>query len=70
MEDRPGHDLRYAMDISKITRELGWRPRETLATGIAKTVGWYLDHQEWVQRVIAGGYRDYFDTQYGVRLRG
>jgi len=70
VEDRPGHDLRYAMDISKITRELGWRPRETLATGIAKTVGWYLDHQEWVQRVIAGGYRDYFDTQYGVRLRG
>ena len=68
VQDRPGHDLRYAMDISKITRELGWRPRETLATGIAKTVSWYLEHQEWVERVITGGYRDYFETQYGSRL--
>jgi dTDP-glucose 4,6-dehydratase len=70
VQDRPGHDLRYAMDISKIVRELGWRPRETLTTGIAKTVDWYLDHQEWVERVITGGYRDYFEAQYGSRLGG
>ena len=55
--DRPGHDLRYAIDASKIERELGWRPRETFETGLRKTVQWYLDHRAWWERVQAGTYR-------------
>jgi dTDP-glucose 4,6-dehydratase len=55
--DRPGHDARYAIDASKIARELGWAPRETFATGLRKTVQWYLDHREWCELVQARGYR-------------
>ncbi|MBV4467046.1 dTDP-glucose 4,6-dehydratase [Pseudomonas sp. SWRI79] len=55
--DRPGHDLRYAIDASKIERELGWRPQETFESGLLKTVQWYLDNQEWWQRVLNGEYR-------------
>jgi dTDP-glucose 4,6-dehydratase len=55
--DRPAHDLRYAIDPSKIERELGWRPRETFDSGLRRTVRWYLDNQEWWQRVRAGTYR-------------
>lgn len=55
--DRPGHDRRYAIDASKIQRELGWTPQETFATGLRKTVQWYLEHQEWWQRVLDGRYR-------------
>ena len=62
--DRPGHDRRYAIDASKIERELGWRPAETFDTGIRKTVQWYLDHPEWVQGVVTGSYRDWLDKQY------
>ncbi len=54
--DRPGHDRRYAIDASKIQRELGWRPRETFASGIRKTIRWYLDHQDWCRRVTEGVY--------------
>ena len=57
VKDRPGHDLRYAIDASKIERELGWRPQETFESGIRKTVQWYLDHQGWWQRVLNGEYR-------------
>lgn len=57
VQDRPGHDLRYAIDASKIERELGWTPQETFKTGIRKTVQWYLDHNEWCQRVQDGSYR-------------
>ena len=57
VQDRPGHDLRYAIDASKIERELGWAPRETFETGIRKTVQWYLDNSEWCQRVQDGSYR-------------
>ncbi len=57
VEDRPGHDLRYAIDASKIQRELGWKPEETFETGIAKTVRWYLDNRQWCQRVTDGSYR-------------
>ena len=55
--DRPGHDRRYAIDSSKLQRELGWRPQETFESGIAATVRWYLDNQPWVQRVLDGSYR-------------
>ena len=62
--DRPGHDRRYAIDASKIQKELGWRPTETFDTGIRKTVQWYLDNPEWVQGVLTGSYRDWLDKQY------
>ncbi len=55
--DRPGHDRRYAIDAGKIKRELGWKPEETLDTGLYKTVQWYLKHPEWVERVMSGTYR-------------
>jgi dTDP-glucose 4,6-dehydratase len=57
VEDRPGHDIRYAIDAGKIQRELGWEPRETFTTGLAKTVRWYLDNRQWWQRVLNGSYR-------------
>ena len=55
--DRPGHDRRYAIDFTKIERELGWRPEETFATGLERTVAWYLANAPWVERVTSGGYR-------------
>lgn len=55
--DRPGHDTRYAIDAGRIERELGWRPRETFETGLARTVRWYLDNRRWWQRVLDGSYR-------------
>ena len=64
--DRPGHDRRYAIDAGKIERELGWRPKETFDTGIRKTVQWYLDHPEWVQRVQSGAYREWIEKQYAA----
>ena len=64
--DRPGHDRRYAIDASKIERELGWKPAETFESGIAKTVQWYLDNQAWVANVQSGGYRDWLQKQYGA----
>jgi dTDP-glucose 4,6-dehydratase len=67
VNDRPGHDRRYAIDARKIERELGWRPAETFETGIRKTVQWYLDHAEWVANVQSGGYRDWLARQYGTR---
>jgi dTDP-glucose 4,6-dehydratase len=62
--DRPGHDRRYAIDASKIERELGWKPAETFETGIRKTVQWYLDNPDWVAHVQSGAYRDWVQTQY------
>jgi len=64
VKDRPGHDRRYAIDATKIQRELGWKPAETFETGIHKTVHWYLDNQEWVDRVLSGFYRDWMQKQY------
>ena len=63
--DRPGHDRRYAIDARKIEQQLGWRPAETFATGIRKTVHWFLAHQEWVNRVTSGEYRNWVARQYG-----
>jgi dTDP-glucose 4,6-dehydratase len=67
VKDRPGHDRRYAIDASKIHRELGWKPAETFQTGVAKTVDWYLGNQPWVQRVQSGTYREWIERQYGGR---
>ena len=65
--DRPGHDARYAIDASKIERELGWKPAETFETGILKTVKWYLTHQDWVQNVTSGEYKNWMNKNYQER---
>jgi dTDP-glucose 4,6-dehydratase len=67
VEDRPGHDYRYAMDAGKIRRELGWAPRVELMDGLRRTVRWYLDHQDWVQGVMAAEPRRWMDAHYGPR---
>ncbi len=64
VQDRPGHDRRYAIDARKIETELGWRPAETFDSGIRKTVQWYLDHPQWVANVQSGAYREWLDVQY------
>lgn len=65
VQDRAGHDRRYAIDARKIERELGWRPAETFETGIRKTVQWYLDNPTWVANVQSGAYRDWVSQHYG-----
>ena len=65
--DRPGHDLRYAIDASKLRREVGWEPTETFATGLRKTVRWYLDNTEWVESVRSGDYRKWIQANYESR---
>ncbi|HEX6804689.1 MAG TPA: dTDP-glucose 4,6-dehydratase [Terriglobales bacterium] len=64
--DRPGHDRRYAMNTAKIEAELGWKPRETFATGIRKTVEWYLENELWIQGVTSGSYRQWMAKQYSM----
>ena len=64
VKDRPGHDLRYAIDATKIGNELGWKPEETFETGIRKTVEWYLNNSEWVNRVKSGEYQSWLAKQY------
>ena len=64
VKDRPGHDRRYAIDATKLERELGWKPAETFDTGIRKTVQWYLSNQEWTDGVLSGSYRDWLKKQY------
>ena len=64
VKDRPGHDRRYAIDATKIATTLGWRPAETFASGIRRTVRWYLDHQDWVAAVTSGSYRDWVAKHY------
>jgi dTDP-glucose 4,6-dehydratase len=64
VKDRPGHDRRYAIDATKLERELGWKPAETFETGIRKTVQWYLDNKEWIEGVLSGSYRDWLKKQY------
>jgi dTDP-glucose 4,6-dehydratase len=65
--DRAGHDLRYAIDASKLQKELGWEPSVTFEQGLAKTVDWYLDNQEWLDHVISGDYEKYYENQYSER---
>lgn len=68
VSDRPGHDRRYAMDITKINRELGWQPRHTLVAGLEKTVDWYLSQQDWVKEIRKrGDYREWVDANYDQR---
>jgi dTDP-glucose 4,6-dehydratase len=67
VKDRPGHDRRYAIDATKIERELGWKPLETFETGIRKTVRWYLDHMDWVQDVASGNYKSWIAANYANR---
>ena len=67
VKDRPGHDHRYAIDASKIRRELGWRPTESFESGLEKTVRWYAENGPWVERVRSGAYRDWVAAQYGAR---
>ena len=67
VEDRAGHDQRYAIDASKLADELGWKPVETFETGIEKTVNWYLEHQDWVNNVTSGEYKNWVNTNYKER---
>ena len=64
VKDRPGHDRRYAIDASRLARELGWRPAETFETGLRKTVIWYLQNPAWVSNIVSGAYRDWVQTHY------
>lgn len=66
VKDRPGHDRRYAINATKIQRELGWKPTETFDSGIRKTVLWYLEHQDWVENVTSGAYQRWIGQQYGT----
>jgi dTDP-glucose 4,6-dehydratase len=65
VKDRPGHDLRYAMDFSKAKKELNWTPKYDFETGMQKTIQWYLDNQPWVENIITGEYLAYYQKQYG-----
>jgi len=67
VKDRPGHDLRYAIDATKIEKELDWTPKESFASGLRKTVRWYLDNQAWVENVRTGDYRRWIEQNYGGR---
>jgi len=67
VKDRPGHDRRYAIDASRMRRELGWEPSYTFERGIAETIEWYLANQAWVEQVTSGAYREYYEKQYGER---
>jgi dTDP-glucose 4,6-dehydratase len=62
--DRAGHDLRYAIDASKIARELGWKPSVTFEQGLEKTVDWYLANDKWLQHVVSGEYEKYYQQMY------
>lgn len=66
VEDRPGHDRRYAIDPTLIEDELGWRPRETWESGLNRTIGWYRENTDWLDRVRSGAYREYYARQYGT----
>ena len=70
VKDRPGHDLRYAIDATKIRDELGWEPSVVFEDGIAETIQWYLDHGDWLEQVRSGAYRDYYEKMYAHRLPG
>lgn len=68
VKDRPGHDLRYAIDASKINKELGWKPTVSFEEGLSKTIDWYLNNQEWLNNIINGEYQNYYNTQYNQNV--
>lgn len=68
VKDRPGHDLRYAMNPAKLEKELGWKPSVTFEEGIDKTIAWYLNNKPWWEHIISGEYQKYFDKMYGYRM--
>lgn len=65
VKDRPGHDLRYAIDATKINQELGWKPSVTFEEGLAQTIDWYMNNKEWLDNVTSGDYQKYYEKQYG-----
>lgn len=67
VQDRAGHDLRYAIDAGKIERELGWKPSLPFEEGLSRTVDWYLENEDWLEEVTSGAYRQYYEQQYGLR---
>ena len=64
VKDRPGHDLRYAIDASKINKELDWKPSVTFEEGLSKTIDWYLNNKAWLSHVTTGEYQEYYKKQY------
>ncbi len=70
VKDRPGHDRRYAIDSSLIENDLGWQPRETWATGLRKTIDWYVENWQWIENTRNLAYRDYYSVQYGTEVSG
>ena len=69
VEDRKGHDLRYAIDPHKLETELGWKPKYNFDTGIQQTIQWYLDHKEWWHNILSGDYQSYFNKMYKEKGR-
>jgi len=65
--DRPGHDFRYAIDATRIYEELGWQPSVSFETGLAQTIQWYLDNQDWLDQVVSGAYKNYYESMYAGR---
>lgn len=65
VKDRAGHDLRYAIDASKLKNELDWMPSVTFEEGLSKTIDWYLENQDWLEQVTSGDYANYYKKQYG-----
>jgi dTDP-glucose 4,6-dehydratase len=68
VKDRPGHDRRYAIDSSLVESELKWQPVETWESGLRKTIEWYRQNHEWLERARSGSYRNYYRTQYGMEV--
>jgi dTDP-glucose 4,6-dehydratase len=67
VKDRAGHDLRYAIDATKLNTELGWKPSLQFEEGLERTVDWYLSNQEWIRHITSGAYQEYYKTQYAAR---
>ncbi len=65
--DRPGHDMRYAIDPTKMQQELGWKPETTFDAGIHRTIAWYLEHRDWWENILKGDYQNYYERMYGNR---
>ena len=67
VKDRPGHDKRYAIDATKLSKELGWKPSVTFEQGLSETIDWYLENTEWLKHVTSGEYQKYYELQYNKR---